>query len=101
ESEPWTLPVEVQAFRVGDEVAIVGMPGEVFVELGLAVKAASPFKTTMVVELTNVHIAYLPTKPAFAQGGYETLNSRLAPGGGEMLVDSAIRQLQALKKRKE
>lgn len=97
ESEPWTLPVEVQVFRLGEEAAVVGIPGEVFAELGLAVKAASPFKTTMVVELTNVHIAYLPTRAAFAQGGYETLNSRLAPGGGELLVESAIRQLRALK----
>lgn len=100
ESEPWTLPVEVQTFRLSDEIAIVGIPGEVFVELGLAVKKASPFKTTIIVELTNVHIAYLPTRDAFREGGYETLNSRLAPGGGELLVESAIRQLQALKKQK-
>ncbi len=95
---PWTLPLEVQCFRLSEDVAIVGMPGEVFVELGLAVKAASPFATTLVVELTNVHIAYLPTRQAFAQGGYETLNSRLAPGGGELLVEAALRQLEALKK---
>lgn len=97
EAQPWILPLEVQVFRVSDEIAVVGLPGEVFVELGLAIKAASPFPTTLVVELTHVHIAYLPTRAAFAQGGYETLNSRLAPGGGELLVESAIRQLQALK----
>lgn len=97
ESEPWTLPVEVQAFQLSDEVAVVGLPGEVFVELGLAIKEASPFPVTLIVELTNVHIAYVPTRKAFAEGGYETLNSRLAPGGGELLVESAIRQLQALK----
>lgn len=99
ESEPWTLPVEVQAFSLSDEVAIVGLPGEVFVELGLAIKEASPFPVTMIVELTHVHIAYVPTRKAFAEGGYETLNSRLAPGGGEGLVESAVRQLQALKRR--
>lgn len=97
EAEPWALPVEVQAFRLSDEVAVVGLPGEVFVELGLAIKEASPFPTTLVVELTQVHIAYVPTRKAFAEGGYETLNSRLAPGGGEMLVESAVRQLRALK----
>ncbi len=97
ESEPWTLPVEVPAFQLSNEVAVVGVPGEVFVELGLAIKEASPFPVTLIVELTNVHIAYVPTRKAFAEGGYETLNSRLAPGGGELLVASAIRQLQALK----
>lgn len=92
----WTLPVEIQVFRIGEDTAIVGMPGEVFVELGLAIKEASPFETTLVIELTNRHIAYMPTEKAFAQGSYETINSRLAPGGGEMMVESAIRLLNEL-----
>lgn len=97
DTEPWILPVEVQVFKLSNEVAIVGLPGEVFVELGLLIKKHSPFRTTLIVELTNSHIAYVPTKKAFAQGSYETLNSRLAPGGGELMVESAIRQLRDLK----
>jgi neutral ceramidase len=98
ESEPWILPVEVQVFRLSNDVAIVGLPGEIFSELALTIKRTSPFKKTIVVELTNSHIAYVPTRKAFAQGSYETLNSRLAPGGGELMVESAMRQLKALKK---
>ena len=86
----------MQAFKITDDFAIVGLPGEVFVELGLAIKAGSPFKTTLVIELTNSHIAYVPTREAFAEGSYETINSRLAPGGGEMMVESAIRLLKVL-----
>jgi hypothetical protein len=95
-TEEWKLPLEVQVFRIGEDVAIVGLPGEVFVELGLAIKKASPFKTTLIIELTNSHIAYVPTLKAFSQGGYETVNSRLAPGGGELMVASAIRMLNEL-----
>lgn len=98
-TEPWTLPLEVQVFRIGEELAIVGLPGEVFAELGLAIKAASPFRNTMIVELTNAHIAYVPTRQAFSQGGYETLNSRLAPGGGELLVKAAVGLLAELASR--
>lgn len=58
---PWTLPLEVQVVRIGEDTAMVGLPGEVFVELGLAIKEASPFETTLVIELTNRHIAYVPT----------------------------------------
>ncbi len=94
---PWTLPVEIQVFRIGEDTAIVGMPGEVFVELGLAIKEASPFETTLVIELTNRHIAYMPTKKAFAQGSYETINSRLAPGSGELMVETAVKLLHELK----
>lgn len=95
-TEPWILPLEVQVFRLGEDLAIVGLPGEIFVELGIAIKEASPFKTTLVIELTNSHIAYVPTRIAFSQGSYETINSRLAPGGGEMLVESAVRLLNEL-----
>ena len=92
-----TLGLEVQVFRLSNDVAIVGLPGEVFVELGLAIKHASPFPVTMVIELCQDSPGYIPTKKAFAEGSYETVNSRIAPGGGEMLVETAIRLLRALK----
>ncbi|HUT00942.1 MAG TPA: hypothetical protein VM031_00700 [Phycisphaerae bacterium] len=91
-----TIPLEVQAFRLSNEVAVVGLPGEVFVEIGLAIKRASPFATTLVVELCNDAPGYLPTKKAFAEGSYETVNSRIAPGGGEMLVEAAAKLLKTL-----
>ena len=93
---PWTLPLEVQVFRVGEDAAIVGLPGEVFVELGLSIKEESPFKTTLVVEMTNTNINYVPTKEAFTRGDYETVNSRIAPGGGEMMVETAVKILNEL-----
>ncbi|WP_339925999.1 neutral/alkaline non-lysosomal ceramidase N-terminal domain-containing protein [uncultured Cyclobacterium sp.] len=94
--QPWRIPLEVQVFQVSEDLAIVGLPGEVFVDLGLAIKENSPYKNTIVVELTHSHIAYVPTKEAFTRGGYETVNSRLAPGGGEMLADTAIALLQEI-----
>ena len=98
EREGWKLPLEVQVIGIGKDFAVVGLPGEVFVELGLAIKNSSPFKTTLVIELTNSHIAYVPTRKAFSQGSYETINSRLAPGGGEMMVEAAISMLNEIKK---
>jgi len=91
-----TMPLEVQAFRLSDEVAVVGLPGEVFVEIGLAIKKASPFPITLVIELCQDDVAYVPTRKAFAEGSYETVNSRIAPGGGEVMTDTAIRLLKEL-----
>ena len=91
-----TIPLEVQVFRFSDEVALVGLPGEVFVDLGLAIKRASPFKTTLVVELCNDAPGYIPTRKAFAEGSYETVNSRIRPGGGEAMAGVAIALLQQL-----
>jgi hypothetical protein len=93
--EPTRL-MEVQTFRLGPELAIVTLPGEVFVELGLAIKARSPFETTLVVELANDVPNYIPTEKAFREGSYEVVNSRLAPGSGEQLVAAAVRLLREL-----
>jgi neutral ceramidase len=91
------LPMEIQVFRLSNDVAIVALPGEVFVELGLAIKKASPFATTFVIELANNSPAYIPTREAFSDGDYEVINSRVKPGGGEMLVDAALGLLRELK----
>jgi neutral ceramidase len=93
-----TLPMEVQVFRLSDDVAVVGLPGEIFVELGLAIKKASPFATTLVVELCNDTPGYVPTAKAFKEGSYETVNSRVQSGGGEKLVEAATRLLKELAK---
>jgi neutral ceramidase len=91
-----TIPLEVQAFRFGEDTALVGLPGEVFVELGLAIKEQSPFPNTLVIELCNDSIGYVPTKKAFTEGSYEVVNSRVVPGTGERLVETAVRLLNDL-----
>jgi hypothetical protein len=91
------LPLEVQAIRLSPDAAVVTLPGEVFVELGLAIKRASPFRTTLVIELANDDPAYVPTKKAFAEGSYETVNSRVQSGSGEQMAEAAIRLLKQLR----
>jgi hypothetical protein len=91
-----TIGLEVQVIRLSHDTAIVTLPGEVFVELGLAIKRASPFHTTLVVELANDTPAYIPTQKAFGEGSYEIVNSRVAPGGGELMSEAAVRLLKDL-----
>lgn len=90
-----TLPVDVTVMALGGDVAIVCLPGEVFVELGLAIKQGSPFRTTLVIELSNsVESIYVPHRAAYAGGSYEVTNSNLQPGAGEMLVETALSLLR-------
>ena len=91
-----TIGLEVQVFRLSPDVAVVGLPGEVFVDLGLAIKQASPFTTTLVIELCQDAPGYIPTEKAFAEGSYETVNSRIAPGGAEKMTQTAISLLKEL-----
>lgn len=88
---------EVQVIALGDEVAWVGFPGEMFVELGLALKQASPFRYTLIHSLANGSIGYVPDRKAYAAGAYEDTASRCAPGSGERLVETATRLLVQVK----
>lgn len=80
---------------LGDDLAWVSLPGEIFVELGLSIKAASPFRTTILAELANGSVGYIPTRVAYPQGNYEVVSARCAEGSGEKLVDVALKQLRA------
>jgi hypothetical protein len=92
-----TDEVEVMVLRLGD-VALVGLPGEAFCELGLTIKSRSPARHTLVAGLANDAIGYLPTGESFAQGGYETIvgSTFYQPGSAERLVESAVDQLGEL-----
>jgi len=85
-----TLTIEVQVFRLSADTAIVLIPGEVFVDIGLAIKQASPFKRPLVIQLANDGPGYIPTRKAFSEGSYETVNSRIQPGAGEAMMEVAV-----------
>jgi len=88
------LKSEVQVIVLGNELALVGFPGDAFVELGLTIKQNSPFPFTIVNEQSgNGTISYVPNRKAILEGGYEGESARFAPGGGEILVDAVIRIL--------
>jgi len=92
-----THTTEVQALAIGDDLAIVGLPGEIFADLGLDLRARSPFPYTLVLGLANEAIGYVPSRHAYAEGGYEPTSSRLQPGGGERLVAEALALLTGMR----
>ncbi|HEY8227702.1 MAG TPA: neutral/alkaline non-lysosomal ceramidase N-terminal domain-containing protein [Pyrinomonadaceae bacterium] len=79
------LPIELQGFRLGDS-AFVAIPAEVFVEIGLTIKQQSP-RMTFVVGIANGYIGYLPTREAYAAGGYEVVSSKCQPAAADVLVE--------------
>jgi hypothetical protein len=95
------LDAEVQVISLGRQIAWVSLPGEIFVQLGMAIKDASPFSMTSIHELANGSIGYVPTRQAYAQGNYEVISARCGEGSGEMMVDSAIGQLRTQFNSKE
>jgi len=94
EGQPYEM--EVQVLALGSDVAWVALPGEAFVELGLAIKKRSPFPLTLVATLSNDNIGYIPDQRSYAEGNYEPISARCAPGSGEKLVDAAVSLLEEL-----
>ena len=83
-----------------DDVAIVGVPAEYFTGLGMDIKKRSPFPHTVVVELANDWIGYLPDREAHQLGGYQTWmghHSYAEEGTGERVADEVVSMLGQLK----
>ena len=79
----------IQALRIG-EVGLVGLPGEMFVEIGLEIKQRSPFRQTLVGELANDWLGYIPTPRAFEEGSYEVYTTPAGPGTAPAMIASAL-----------
>ena len=90
--------VEIQTLSL-DDLAISGLPAEIFVEFGLQIKEKSPFKFNIIDTLCNGSTTgYICTREAYEQGGYEPYLgpfNRNAHDTGERIAQSAIDLLHA------
>lgn len=96
---PPTIETEVQVMRIGDS-AWIALPGEIFTEIGLAIKEKSPISQTFIIGLANDGIGYICTDHAYEnEGGYETwprAGSAVGVGAEAILVNTASELLQRL-----
>ena len=100
---PTEVRASVSAIRVGDGV-IVAAPGEIFSEIGLAVKERSPAEVTLYAGYTNGSVSYFPTAAEYPHGGYEPgygnrtfgLPAQVEPECERILVESGVRVAAAL-----
>ena len=87
----------VQAFQLSNETVIVGLPSEISVELGLELREKSPYANTIVIQLSNDWIGYIPTLKIFEEGNYEAVVAKVLPGEGERMVTKTLELLSALR----
>jgi len=88
-------PLNITAARVGD-IAFVGIGCEVLTEIGMAIKAASPYKHTFVISHCNGAAGYLPPEHLYVEGGYEIRSSPFAPQAADIVVKQAVKMLHEL-----
>lgn len=85
------IPGEVQALRLGP-VVLTGAPGEIFTEIGMAVKAQSPWPDTFFLGYTNGSVGYVPVPEAYPEGGYEVSHAcRVDPPAAGMIREGCLR----------
>lgn len=91
-SKPLAYPFPLQVFKLG-KAAFVAIPGEPFVEIGLAIKKIKNYDVIFPVALANGYYGYIPLRENFSRGGYE-----IREGASNLLsTDTADRILQAIR----
>jgi hypothetical protein len=88
--------IDLALLRVGD-VAVLHMPGELFVEYQLAAKKMRPDLHVAMAAYGEYGSAYIGTERAYSEGGYETepRSSNVAPHVEHVLMDGMRKLLDA------
>ena len=92
-----TLPVEVHIVRFGN-MAIATNPFELFLDYGNQIKVRSNARQTMLIQLANGAVGYLPTAKAEPMGGYGTsiVSCPVGSAGGAVLVEKTLESINAM-----
>jgi hypothetical protein len=70
--EAGAIRMPVRFLFINDEIALWSAPVELFCEISINVRDHSPYPHTFYFGYANGWLGYLPTRQAFAEGGYET-----------------------------
>ena len=95
---PLTIDFGIHVLQIGPWT-IVGLPGEIYSDIGLKIKANSPFANTIVVEIANGYYGYVSPDIIQQSGCYEGRYSMVAYTGlgtEKVLVDGCTNMLNAL-----
>jgi hypothetical protein len=91
------ITTEIQVLRLGD-IYILGLPGEVLVEVGLDIKRRAGVENLFVISICNDSIGYVCHSRAYDEGGYESsTGTNLAKGAGEIMVMEALNLIDQIK----
>lgn len=98
EGIPDTLPIELNAICVGQSLAFVTAPHELFDTLTEMIEAGSVFEKTVTMGYCHAYCGYMPSQYGFDYTCYESDCCRFVPGTGEVIVENLLRMLKELKR---
>ena len=92
DGDPVTIPLQLLMIN---DIAIAGVAGEVFTEIGQHVKQDSLFDRTVMVTVLPNGIGYIPTDKAYLLPSEKAVGNRLKPGCAEPAI---VGEFQAMMK---
>ena len=95
ENGPETFDLLLSGIALG-EIALIGLPGEPFTEIGRRLKENDRFALVLPCCITNGNEGYFPTAQAYEEGGYEARSSIYSAGIAERIVEAGGDLLNAL-----
>ncbi len=92
ESPRRELSLPVTTVLINQKIALMGMPGEPFVDFQINWRARCPVRDAFFAGYANGYLDYFPTIKAAAEGGYGAADSDtyIAVGAGERMVNQAL-----------
>lgn len=93
-----SLNMEVNTLLINKQIAMLGLPGEPFVDFQLDFRNRCPVPNAFLLGYTNGYFDYFPTIQAASQGGYGAADSDtyVAVGTGERMIDYALLHLDEM-----
>lgn len=91
---PHYLHPEIQAISFGTGCALLGLPGEFFVETAQAIQAAAGLRHLLIACYANHHVFYVVPRHEFERGGYEAGVAMLDETAEEAVRQAAIELLR-------
>ena len=86
EHGPESFPMDLTGVRIGP-VALVGIPSEVFTQIGVRIKDTEGWSAIMPCCLINgSDCGYVPTGAAYDEGGYEARSAHYERGADDIVV---------------
>lgn len=88
--------VELQVMRLSDDVVLVSLPGEFFVETGRAIVRAADRPHVLIAGYANDFISYVPSADQFAHAGYEVGCAQFETDTDQVVTDALVESLRSL-----
>ena len=94
---PENFELSLTGVKIGN-IALVGIPGEPFTDIGVGIKKADGWTMIMPCALTNGGMGYFPMMSAYDEGGYEARSSRFKAGVAEIIIENSKKLLDDMRK---